>query len=196
MQELLPPIEFGRMNNTCLPAETTQDWWQFSNCTKIQNASSCWSPCMWTDVSQYQGSNQTQPVGPPATNNQTGICKWNYAAGTTATSATANPCDMMQDPYSCNATAECSWEEFRNEPLFTKPFCHPPKGTNMTESDWNTCLWNDESECYNTGGQCIWSNAVELIPDHEFCAPRDMTKNVSTIMYCVGADKMNCNDKC
>jgi hypothetical protein len=102
----------------------------------------------------------------------------------------------MNEAYSCNATAECQWEEFKADPLFTKEFCHPVKtaGTEMTSSDWEMCLQGQgQADCV---APCVWNNGVDLIPDHEYCAPAMMTNEVSTIMNCVQANQSDCSGQC
>jgi hypothetical protein len=45
--------------------------------------------------------------------------------------------------------------------------------------------------------KCAWSNGKDLIPDHEFCAPMDMTTDIQLIERCVSADVVAaCNNGC
>jgi hypothetical protein len=39
---------------------------------------------------------------------------------------------------------------------------------------------------------CLFTNGVELIPDHEYCAPKNITQNVTAIVDCQKADKDQC----
>ena len=126
-----------------------------------------------------------------------GLCAWNEPTGT---STAANPCNIYNDEPTCNAdtTGECKWELINTgndskpepKPLFSTDFCHPatmpPKDT--MEAEWTMCVAATEPiTCANTQG-CNWSNGKELIPDHDFCAPMDLTNNVDLIKECISAD--------
>jgi hypothetical protein len=50
------------------------------------------------------------------------------------------------------------------------------------------CLVADNAaDCANIAG-CVYSEGKELIPDHEFCAPMDLTKDTTLIQTCLSAD--------
>jgi hypothetical protein len=53
---------------------------------------------------------------------------------------------------------------------------------------------NSETEC--DSAQCLWSDGKLLIPDHDFCAPADLTDDVSVMFGCVKSDEANCNGQC
>jgi hypothetical protein len=60
--------------------------------------------------------------------------------------------------------------------MFSKNFCHP-----ASIQDWDAnqaiCLvqkTEDTCKLMQTS-KCAWTSAKELIPDHDFCAPTEMT---------------------
>ena len=110
------------------------------------------------------------------------FCKWNEPAGT---SAAANPCHTFTDVAGCNSmvNGECSWEKKNTDPttvqpkpLFSTDFCHPViVNKDTAETMWTLCTdAKDTTECSIATG-CNWSDGKELIPDHDFCAPMDIT---------------------
>jgi len=81
------------------------------------------------------------------------------------------------------------------QPLFTADFCHPMKVDKDTpETMWSACLAADVGTCATTMvsstgiPSCVYSNGKDLIPDHDFCAPMDLTNDVQLIQTCVKAD--------
>jgi hypothetical protein len=71
-------------------------------------------------------------------------------------------------------------------PLFTEKFCHPQAGSSMTYNNWYECPTNaSESECPT---YCAFTNGVELIPERDFCAPANITQNITAILECAGAN--------
>jgi len=107
-----------------------------------------------------------------------------------------------------NATcgAGCAWRHGTNAGngpspspgLFTEDFCHPVNvSSTTTDSVWSGCLASDDAaECSNAPG-CVFSDGAELIPEHDFCAPMDMTKNVSLIQRCVASNSAStCDEGC
>ena len=199
------------MNDTCLPPTRPTSWDQFDVCTKFNTTATCPANCMMYDLSKYQ-LQKTSPVDPAAD----GSCKWTPAvdpatAGsaidttaeaipTAASFNTVDPCIIMKDAGSCSATAECSWEFSKPPALFTKEFCHPVKvaGTNMTKDSWTQCVSKtNAAECTQVASQCAWNNGADLVPDHDYCAPADMTQDVDLIDRCVETkDPSVCIDQC
>jgi hypothetical protein len=124
------------------------------------------------------------------------------AAAPSASNFNTNPCVVMKDAGSCKATAECLWEDFSSKPmpLFTKEFCHPIKNADdkINNDAWAQCISKTgKDECNSNVNVCAWSNAADLIPDHDFCAPRDMTKDTGLINKCVDTkDAAACVDQC
>jgi len=82
------------------------------------------------------------------------------------------------------ATGHCSWEE-QGKMLFTEEFCHPIKvsGTDTTEAQWTLCLKKSATDCPTA--ECAFNNGVEMIPDHDFCAPAMMTDDLAIIQSCI-----------
>jgi hypothetical protein len=83
-------------------------------------------------------------------------------------------------------------------PLFSQDFCHPVNvDKNTPKTVWEGCITHvTAAGCATTAG-CNWSDGKELIPDHDFCAPLDLTANVDHIQTCVEAETAaTCNDGC
>jgi hypothetical protein len=68
----------------------------------------------------------------------------------------------------------------------------------MLPADWSMCLGKkQEQECNSNVNVCVWNNGADLIPDHDYCAPRFMTEDVGLIDKCVETkDPATCKDKC
>jgi hypothetical protein len=68
----------------------------------------------------------------------------------------------------------------------------------MLPADWSMCLGKkQEQECNSNVNVCIWNNGADLIPDHDYCAPRFMTEDVGLIDKCVeNKDSATCKDQC
>jgi hypothetical protein len=60
------------------------------------------------------------------------------------------------------------------------------------------CLGKKEAqECNSNVNVCVWNNGADLIPENDFCAPRDMTEDVALIDKCVETkDAATCVDQC
>lgn len=43
---------------------------------------------------------------------------------------------------------------------------------------------------------CLWSNGKLLIPEHDFCAPLDITDDVNVMTGCISTDEANCVGQC
>jgi hypothetical protein len=89
-----------------------------------------------------------------------GDCAWRHGTGTTVPTTPTGPA-----------------------PLFTKPFCHPVNVDKDTkDSVWEGCLTagEDVAKCSITPG-CVYSDGKELIPEKDFCAPMDLTNDVTLI---------------
>jgi len=69
-----------------------------------------------------------------------------------------------------------------NGPFFSKNFCHPPAGNNF-EAEASTCMPITEAQAC-TDQDCAWTNGAEFMPPQDFCAPTDMTNDMSVIDYC------------
>lgn len=105
---------------------------------------------------------------------------------------------MMQEATLCSATAECKWRESgysynsipsSETPLFTKEFCHTIDVTSTTTTAMmEDCLKNDVKDMCITKAECMWSNGKALIPDHDFCAPTDITDDLNIIKTCGNND--------
>jgi hypothetical protein len=75
-------------------------------------------------------------------------------------------------------------------PVFTKEFCHPPVGANMTVENWEKCP--TDADRWNCPSQCAFDNGAEFIPEHDFCSVKNITNNATAIVDCAGADKESC----
>jgi hypothetical protein len=70
-------------------------------------------------------------------------------------------------------------------PLFTKEFCHPIKVSDSTPAAaFDDCISKDTAALC-TDAKCLWSDGTDLIPDHDFCAPADLTDDVKSIQSCI-----------
>jgi len=57
-------------------------------------------------------------------------------------------------------------------------------------TSWYECPTDaSESEC---GMNCLYTNGAELIPENDFCAPQNITQNVTAIVACSQADREQC----
>ena len=123
-----------------------------------------------------------------------------------AMAGVTNPCQDMTTQPSCDNTAECSWVNVPDNkpntpaaetPLFTKEFCHPAPvvhGASLTENDFADCITRVAATC---DGKCMWSNGTDLIPDRDFCAPADLTDDVTVITGCINSiDETTCIGNC
>jgi hypothetical protein len=117
-------------------------------------------------------------------------------------------CVSMDSAVTC--PAGCAWKSGTKgpatqptdpstpAPLFTANFCHPVTVTkDTTDAVWSTCLNAQEpTDCAKAAG-CVYSEGKELIPDHPFCAPMDLTKDIKIIQSCVSADSATtCGTDC
>jgi len=76
----------------------------------------------------------------------------------------------------------CLWESTdQKAPLFTEEFCHPVeiKKTTTTAASLDGCIGKTLNEC---ASPCVFSNGADLIPENDYCAPKDMTKDTTIIM--------------
>jgi len=83
-------------------------------------------------------------------------------------------------------------------PLFTKEFCHPVIATKDTPiAVFEQCVKSDTMALCSISAGCNWSTGKELIPDHDFCAPMDLTDDINLIQRCLSADTTAlCNQGC
>jgi hypothetical protein len=79
-----------------------------------------------------------------------------------------------------NCVEECQWyygrgNDTNQEPLnktmlFTREFCHPMPGMNMTDyNSWVACPSDASRE--NCPSTCAYTIGAEMIPNRPFCAP-------------------------
>jgi hypothetical protein len=62
---------------------------------------------------------------------------------------------------------------------------------------WPTCAASTDLDACTKIPECIWSDGKELIPDHEFCAPMEITDDVTLIEKCIKANvAADCNYGC
>jgi hypothetical protein len=57
---------------------------------------------------------------------------------------------------------------------------------------WSECPTDASRE--NCPSYCAYTNGAELIPDHGFCSPQNITQNITAIVDCSRADKEKCGD--
>lgn len=129
---------------------------------------------------------------------------------TTAAGVKDSLCSPIREAKSCDAVPECEWVNVPTKPtipsvpvpsgetpLFTKEFCHPVAFTDATiKGDFEQCISKTSAtEC--NGGNCMWSNGKGMIPDHDFCAPADLTDDLNVIQQCVASkDEATCAAPC
>jgi hypothetical protein len=74
-------------------------------------------------------------------------------------------------------------------PLFSEEFCHPVVVNKDTAATvWDGCIAHPTAATCSISAGCNWSTGKELIPDHDFCAPMDLTKDVKLIKTCLSSD--------
>lgn len=86
----------------------------------------------------------------------------------------------------------CMWIEANsivgpvNTPEFLEvDFCHPvlAAGTEPPVTEWDRCLaFKDGGSCSNS--QCAWDKGIDLIPDHDYCAPENVNVDGAKVMQC------------
>jgi hypothetical protein len=112
-------------------------------------------------------------------------------------------CVAAEDQTTCGSG--CQWRHGRNDvtqpslpPMFSAEFCHPAVvNSDTTDFVWSSCLAQSDSATCSIAPGCVWSEGKELIPDHDFCAPMDMTTDVDLIQRCVATGNVtDCNDGC
>jgi hypothetical protein len=98
---------------------------------------------------------------------------------------------MNKNKDSCSQHGQmCLWELTNPaKPLFTEEFCHPGeiKKTVTTVGILDKCIGKSSTEC---AAPCVFNNGADLIPDHDYCAPKEMTKDTAIIMQCTDADSI------
>jgi len=102
-------------------------------------------------------------------------------------------------------TTTCNFECPPPPPaLFSEEFCHPIQtaGIKTTKAQWAECVVKTNSaECMTVSVsgvlQCAWNNGADLVPDHDYCAPKDLTQDVDLIDRCVETiTSTTCVDQC
>jgi len=121
-----------------------------------------------------------------------------------------NNVTLIQSCVSSNTASTCDegcqWRHGRDSngthsdivPLFSEDFCHPVQVSgNTSVGVWDNCVTKPTApECSITTG-CNWSTGKELIPDHDFCAPMDLTTDATLIQKCVSTgNATDCRDGC
>jgi len=171
-------LRFQQMNKTgvCLPSWPSQNATDYSNCFNT-NDTDCYGNCKMYNTTKYDKQPCFPPAGtaPPMCGSVASYwrddqCRWECPAGSmkcasvdrwsTSYDATNDNCMNVHSGDNCkNLQGTCDWvpvDETRPAPptFLTESFCHPQPtaGTNMTESDWYTCIFNSEADCGNTGG--------------------------------------------
>ena len=200
--------EFKQPSDFCSIKELSFNAAAYSACWKKDEAT-CTDDCKWNKVDTTDTT--TDPSTTPVA---AGHCQMNAVlAAATAASATAGttPVDTCADLTSvtCPTTTDCEWIEDTTtdkpadsstdnstdtttpsgpRPLFTEEFCHPITiNKDTTEDVFSQCVDKQSAtECDNA--VCKWSNGKDLIPERDFCAPKDMTKKLDEILGCIGKD--------
>jgi len=105
--------------------------------------------------------------------------------------------DLIQSCLSSNdsttCVGQCQWRHGKNHttgqepvPLFSTDFCHPVSvNGNTTSTEWDSCMNLYSSSACSMEQGCNWSTGKELIPDHPFCAPADLTNDFNLVQGCV-----------
>lgn len=52
----------------------------------------------------------------------------------------------------------------------------------------------DPNQC--DSATCLWSDGRLLIPEHDFCAPLDLTDDANVMTGCINSDEANCFGQC
>jgi hypothetical protein len=80
--------------------------------------------------------------------------------------------------------------------MFTEPFCHPVNVTqDTTPAELSMCLvMVTNATCESVQPMtsvafagCVWSKGEDLIPDHDFCAPMEITTDAQLVQSCISA---------
>ena len=167
----------------CLASSVAASPTEFSACSKADSAATCVVPCKW-----YTAAEINKPVCAGPTTTTPPMC----GSGTTAYAA---PWD----------TTTCTFEVCPTPPaLFSEEFCHPIKDAAIktTKAQWAECVIKTNSaECLTVSVsgvlQCAWNNGADLVPDHDYCAPKDLTQDVDLIDRCVETTSAaTCDDQC
>jgi len=107
---------------------------------------------------------------------------------------TIKRCLTADSPTTCNEG--CQWRQGREgdnsghqgiAPVFSTELCHPASIKSPIDM-WTTCVANDDAADCSIATGCGWSEGKDLIPDHDFCAPIELTKDVAIIHGCVTSD--------
>jgi len=92
-----------------------------------------------------------------------------------------------------NETKNDTRGQLNKTQLFTEEFCHPAPGMNYTNaSNWYMCPTQASRE--DCPSYCAFTNGAEMIPANDFCAPQNITQNVTAIVSCARADQYSCGD--
>jgi hypothetical protein len=85
-----------------------------------------------------------------------------------------------------------------HRPLFSTDFCHPATIEASTDAaSWSVCVDKTAATDCSIQAGCNWSDGKEAIPDHDFCAPMDLTLDLPLIQRCVSTDTdAQCNNGC
>jgi hypothetical protein len=165
--------------NFCHPP-TIYDWLEEAPaCLNISDIYSCHvQGCMWSTG---------RSLVP-----KSGFCQLEYV------SRNASEYQFCGQFNQSNCGGQCRWYGDDSKPLnqtqlFTKEFCHPMVGANMSDPEnWYACPTDaSRQDCPST---CAYTNGAELIPDHGFCSPQNITKNITAIVDCSKSDKEQCGD--
>jgi hypothetical protein len=134
-------------------------------------------------------------------------CNWSTGKELIPTGDFCAPMDLTKDVkliQTCLASETdatcvngCQWRHGTDtkptgpepKPLFQSDFCHPVKiSKETTETEWSVCTnEGTPTDCSLQKG-CNWSTGKELIPEHPFCAPADLTDDLTIVKKCIEAD--------
>jgi len=66
----------------------------------------------------------------------------------------------------------------------------------ISAAEWKSCLSTPKDNC---SGNCILSNAAEMIPESEYCAPVNTPTGVNDypqVVDCINSDQAKCSGQC
>jgi hypothetical protein len=76
-------------------------------------------------------------------------------------------------------------------PNFSKNYCHPTSVAERTTQAH--CFKLDTTTTCEADG-CAWSTGKELIPEEDFCAPKEMSNDETLLSGCIAKPESECLD--
>jgi hypothetical protein len=151
-------------------SDISQDAAAYSACYNME-ATACPAPCKVYDPTHIECH---APADMPAP-----MCQY-----PTTTSAAGADVTSAWSTKSC--TFECpSGSNFKPQPMFTYPFCHPQTSEVSDKARWEYCNPTKLGTACPT--DCAFNNFAQLIPENnDFCAIAYINPDIDAIMGCGG----------